>query len=62
MGGADNPKWMSDQNIGRYRAIADECYAPAEQARHALEREAWLKLADEWIALAEAMLRRRSNE
>jgi hypothetical protein len=58
---ADNPRWMSDQNIGRYRATADECQAHAEQARHALDREAWLKLAAEWIALAEDTLRRRSN-
>jgi hypothetical protein len=61
MGGADNPKWMSDQNIGRYRAIADECYARAEQARHALDKEAWLKLATEWVMLAEDIRCGRRN-
>jgi hypothetical protein len=52
---------MSNQNIGRYRAIAKDCHAHAEQARHALDREAWLKLAAEWSALAEDAARRRSN-
>ncbi|WP_439925269.1 hypothetical protein [Nitrobacter sp. JJSN] len=61
MSGADNLKWMSDQNIGRYRAIADECHAHAEQARYAPDREAWPKLAADWNALAEDVLRRGSN-
>lgn len=61
MSGADSLKWVSDQNIGRYRATADECHAHAEQARHAPDRDAWLKLAAEWIALTEDTLRRRSN-
>lgn len=30
MEGVDSLKWMSDQNIGRYRAMADECRACAE--------------------------------
>lgn len=60
MSGVDSLKWMSDQNIGRYRAIAEGCHAHAEQARHA-PGGAWLKLAAEWIALAEDTLRRRSN-
>jgi hypothetical protein len=25
MGSLDNPKWMSEQNVERYRATADEC-------------------------------------
>jgi hypothetical protein len=61
MSGADSLRWMSNQNIGRYRAIADECHAHAEQARHAPDRDARLKLAAEWTALAEDTLRRRSN-
>ncbi|WP_425905457.1 hypothetical protein [Nitrobacter sp. TKz-YC02] len=61
MGGLGNPKWMSEQNVERYRATADECQAHAEQARHAIDKEAWLKLAAEWIALADNTLRRRSN-
>jgi hypothetical protein len=52
---------MSDQNIGRYRAITKDCHAHAEQARHMLDREAWLKLAAEWTALAEGAAWRRSN-
>jgi hypothetical protein len=61
MDGADSPKWMSDQNIGRYRAIAAECHARAEDARYVLDKEAWLKLAAEWLALAEDTLRRRTD-
>ncbi|GAB1715381.1 MAG: hypothetical protein NTAFB05_04230 [Nitrobacter sp.] len=61
MDGADNPKWMSDQNIGRYRAIADECHAHAEHARYVLDKEAWLKLAADWNVLAEDAARRRRN-
>ncbi|WP_425905735.1 hypothetical protein [Nitrobacter sp. TKz-YC02] len=58
---ADGPKWMSDQNVGRYRAMAHECRACAEQARYELDRQAWLKLAADWNALAEGALRRRPD-
>jgi hypothetical protein len=58
MRGEDSPKWMSDQNVGRYRAMADECCACAERARYELDRQAWLKLAGDWNALAEGALLR----
>ncbi len=61
MGSLDNPKWMSEQHVESYRATAGECQAQAEQARHAIDRAAWLKLAADWNALAEDALRRRPN-
>ena len=51
MGGLDNPKWMSEQNVKKYRATADEYQTHAEQARHAIDREAWLKLAANGLRL-----------
>jgi hypothetical protein len=49
---------MSDRDIGHYRAMADECYARAEEARYVLEKEAWLRLAADWNALAADAARR----
>jgi hypothetical protein len=49
---------MSEQNVERYRATADECQTHAQQARHAIDKEAWLKLAADWTTLAEHALRR----
>jgi hypothetical protein len=43
---------MSERNVARYRAIADECHARAEHARYVLDKEAWLRLAADWNALA----------
>jgi hypothetical protein len=58
MRGADSPRWMSEQSVERYRATADECQTHARQARLAIDKEAWLKLAADWTALAEHALRR----
>jgi hypothetical protein len=61
MGALDNPRWMSEQNVERYRAMADECPACAEQARYDLDKQAWLRLATDWNTLAEDALRRRPD-
>jgi hypothetical protein len=45
MGGADYLEGVSDRDITRYRAMANECHTKAEHARHAPDRETWLKLA-----------------
>jgi hypothetical protein len=58
MSGADVPTGLSERNIARYRAIADECHARAEHARYVLGKEAWLRLAADWNALAAAVARR----
>jgi hypothetical protein len=41
--------------------MAHECRACAEQARYDLDRQAWLRLAADWNALAEGALRRRPD-
>jgi hypothetical protein len=48
-----------EQNVERYRATADECQTHAWQARLAIDKEAWLKLAADWNTFAEDALRRR---
>jgi hypothetical protein len=35
-----------------YRAKADECRALAAQCAFSFEKQAWLKLADDWLGLA----------
>jgi len=52
---------MPDLEIARYRARAKECHARAEHARNGLDKEAWLKLAAEWISLAADVERRRDR-
>lgn len=52
MRGADCPRWMSEQNVERYLATADECQTHARRARLAIDKEAWLKLVADWNALA----------
>jgi hypothetical protein len=59
--GADGAEWISDQSVGRYRAIADECQTYARRARLAIDKEAWLKLAADWNTLAEDALRSRPD-
>ncbi|MDR6302551.1 hypothetical protein GGQ85_000222 [Nitrobacter vulgaris] len=49
---------MSEQSVERYRATANECQTHARQARLAIDKEAWLKLAADWTALAEHALQR----
>jgi hypothetical protein len=40
----------------RYRAEADECRLLAEQASSPIDKEAWLRLATDWLKLAEAIV------
>jgi hypothetical protein len=49
---------MSDQNVARFRAQADDCRQQAERAINLLDKEAWLRLAGEWIKLAQASEKR----
>jgi hypothetical protein len=41
--------------------MTDECRAQAEQARYGFDKEAWMRLAADWTALANDMQRRRGN-
>jgi hypothetical protein len=43
----------------RYRREAEECRQNAERAIRPIDREAWLRLADDWAKLAEATEFRR---
>jgi hypothetical protein len=42
---------MQDKVI-QFRRQAHDCEDRAEQARHVIDRDAWLKLAEEWQVLA----------
>ncbi|WP_187436980.1 hypothetical protein [Bradyrhizobium rifense] len=44
---------MSEQDVARFRAQADECRRQVERAINPLDKEAWLRLASEWIKLAQ---------
>ena len=56
--GVDYPDGMSDQEIARFRAQAEECRQQAEKAISPLDKEAWLRVAGEWIKLAQETERR----
>lgn len=49
----DYPRVMSEQDVRRFRARAQECLDQAERVSSQLDREAWLKLAEQWIMLAQ---------
>jgi hypothetical protein len=44
---------MSSDDADRYRRQADECRQQAERAISPLDKEAWLRVAGEWIKLAQ---------
>jgi hypothetical protein len=50
---------MAD-DVNRYRKQAEECRREAEKALSPLEKEAWLRLAGDWIKLAQQAEERRS--
>jgi hypothetical protein len=59
--GAVYPEGMSDQDIARFRATAEECRQQAERAISLLDKESWLRLAGEWIKLAQDTHQRRGS-
>ena len=46
--------WMSNQDIVRFRAHAEECRQQAERCVNPLDKEAWLQMATDWTKLAES--------
>jgi site-specific recombinase len=44
---------MSEEEADRYRIEAEECRRLAEQAIEHQDKEAWLRLAADWLRLAE---------
>jgi hypothetical protein len=51
-----------DIEIDRYREQAEECRQQAEKAINPLDKEAWLRVAGEWIKLAQAAEARQGNK
>jgi hypothetical protein len=48
-----------DDDIDRYRKQAEECREQAIKAISPLDKEAWLRLAEEWLMLASSAEGRR---
>jgi hypothetical protein len=45
---------MRKSDADRFLALAEECIVEADRAVSPVDKEAWLKLAEEWIRLARA--------
>ena len=45
---------MTETDAQRYRKAAQECREQAEKAIGQLDKETWLRLAADWIKLAQA--------
>ena len=51
---------MTENDVQRFRSEAKECRRLAEQATSRIDKQAWLRLAEDWIKLAEETEKRRS--
>jgi len=51
---------MSD-DTARYFRQAKDCLEEAEKSTSPVDKEAWLKLGEEWLAMAEKAQRSRSQ-
>jgi hypothetical protein len=49
---------MSD-DAARFRKQAEECREQAAEAVNPLDKEAWLRIAEEWLKLASSVDERR---
>ena len=52
---------MSETDEDRFRQEAEECRKLAERSASQLDKEAWLRLAADWIKMAENAEQRRPN-
>jgi len=52
---------MTETDVERFRSEAEECHKLAEKALSQADKEAWLRLAADWIKLAENAQERRSR-
>jgi hypothetical protein len=52
---------MKSDDPGRFRDHAEYCSLQAEDAIDPIDKKAWLKVADDWMQMAEATRRRRSQ-
>jgi hypothetical protein len=53
---------MSDQEAARFPKQAEECREQAAKAISPLDKEAWLRVAEEWLKLAMTVEGRRPNK
>ena len=53
------PVAMSDDYAARFRKQAEECRAHAANAVNPIDKEAWLRLAEEWLKMASSIDARR---
>jgi hypothetical protein len=44
---------MTENDVERFRNEAKECRQLAERATNPIDKQAWLRLAEDWIKLAE---------
>jgi hypothetical protein len=54
------PVAMSDDYAAMFRKQAEECRAHAAEAVNPIDKEAWLRLAEEWPKMASSVDGRRS--
>jgi hypothetical protein len=52
---------MSKDEAARFRQQVEECLQQAEKAISPLDRETWLRIAKEWIKLAQSVERQRDS-
>lgn len=50
---------MTETDAARYRSKAEDCRKLAENALSPADKEAWLRLAADWVKLAENAQERR---
>jgi hypothetical protein len=50
---------MSDDFAARFRKKAEECRAQAAAAVNPIDKEAWLRLSEEWLRMASSVDARR---
>ena len=53
---------MSVSDVDRFRKEAEEARRPAETAISSLDKEEWLRVAAEWIKLAQDAEKRRAQD
>jgi hypothetical protein len=46
---------MSDDDAARFRMQAEECREQASKAVNPLDKEAWLRVAEEWLKLVSSV-------
>ena len=51
---------MTENDVERFRYEARECRQLAERATNSIDKQAWLRLAEDWIKLAEEAERTHS--